>query len=98
MTRVLQGKSATERNSVAAGIIAPEYEMRLLLLGNVKIKYIVAVLLLLDVLGIGSMVNTGGHLAHLGGAFFGWFFIYQLREGNDRYCWRFSDTRFFSWV
>ena len=68
---------------VAAGIIAPEYEMRLLLLGNVKIKYIVAVLLLLDVLGIGSMVNTGGHLAHLGGAFFGWFFIYQLREGND---------------
>lgn len=68
---------------VAAGAISPDYVMRLLLLGDVKLKYIVGVLVLLDVIGIGNNINTGGHFAHLGGAFFGWLFIYQLRNGAD---------------
>ena len=29
------------------------------------------------------MNNTGGHLAHLGGAFFGYLYIVQLKKGND---------------
>jgi hypothetical protein len=57
--------------------------MRLLLFGNVKLKYIAAALLLLDIVGIGGMNNTGGHFAHLGGAAFGWFFIRRLQEGDD---------------
>ncbi|MCB0571489.1 MAG: rhomboid family intramembrane serine protease [Phaeodactylibacter sp.] len=68
---------------VAAGAISPDYLMRLILLGDVKLKYIVGVLVLLDVIGIGNNINTGGHFAHLGGAFFGWLFIYQLRNGAD---------------
>ena len=68
---------------MASGMIAPDYNMRLLLLGDVKLKYIVAVLILLDLFGLGSNYNTGGHVAHLGGVFMGWFFIRQLREGND---------------
>lgn len=67
----------------ATGFLAPEYEMRLLLIGNVKLKYIVLVLLFVDIVGIGSNSNTGGHFAHLGGALFGGFFIYQLRNGFD---------------
>ena len=68
---------------VAAGAIAPDYIMRLLFLGDVKLKYIAAALLFLDLIGIGNNYNTGGHFAHLGGAFFGWFFIGQLKQGND---------------
>lgn len=68
---------------VAAGTISPDYTMRLLLLGDVKLKYIVAVLVFLDLILIPSGGNTGGHFAHLGGAFFGWFFVAQLRNGND---------------
>ena len=68
---------------VAAAAVAPDYEMRLILLGNVRIKYIAAFLLLLDVVAVGSLQNTGGHLAHLGGAAFGFIFIQQLRAGND---------------
>ncbi len=68
---------------VAAGAIAPEYIMRLLFLGDVKLKYIVAVLVFLDLIGVASNMNTGGAFAHLGGAFFGWLFVRQLREGND---------------
>ena len=68
---------------VAAGTISPNYIMRLLFLGDVKLKYIVGVLVFLDLILIPRGGNTGGHFAHLGGAFFGWLYVRQLREGND---------------
>lgn len=68
---------------IAAGTLSPDYLMNLILLGPVKIKYIVAVLFLIDLGGVASDANTGGHFAHLGGALFGWFFIWQLRKGKD---------------
>lgn len=68
---------------VAAGVLAPEYELNLLLIGSVKMKYVVMFLVFLDLIGIGDNMNTGGHFAHLGGAAMGWFFIYRLREGHD---------------
>lgn len=67
---------------LASAIIAPDYIMRLLFIGDVKLKYIVGVLLFLDVIAIADNINTGGHFAHLGGALFGWFYIYQLRSGG----------------
>ena len=68
---------------VAAGTISPDYIMRLLFLGDVRLKYIVATLVFLDIIGIGGNFNTGGHFGHLGGALFGYLFVRQLREGND---------------
>ncbi len=68
---------------VASGVIAPDYIFRLLFLGDVKLKYIVAVLVFLDLVGVANDINTGGHFAHLGGALFGWFFVFQLRNGVD---------------
>lgn len=68
---------------IATAVLAPDMEMRLLLLGNVKLKYIAAALLLIDIIGIGGMNNTGGHFAHLGGAVFGWVFIRRLQRGDD---------------
>lgn len=68
---------------VAAAVAAPEYYMRLLLIGNVQIKYIALALVFMDIIGIGGHSNVGGHFAHLGGAFFGGFFVYQLRNGYD---------------
>jgi membrane associated rhomboid family serine protease len=67
----------------AALILAPDYRVPLLLLGEVKVKYIVLVLLLLDLVGIANQSNTGGHIAHLGGFFFGAWFVYRLRDGYD---------------
>lgn len=68
---------------VAAGMIAPDYGLHLILIGEVKLKYVVAVLVLLDLLSLANNSNTGGHFAHLGGAFFGYLFIVALREGVD---------------
>ncbi len=68
---------------VAAAAIAPDYEMRLLFLGNVKLKFIAFALVLIDVVGVAGDINTGGHFAHLGGAAFGWFFVRRLQNGDD---------------
>lgn len=68
---------------LAAGVTAPEYTMHLILFGPVRLKYIVAVLVVLDLISIGNLANTGGHLGHLGGAAMGWFYVQQLRNGND---------------
>ena len=68
---------------LAAGVIAPDYLLHLPLIGGVKLKYIVAVLLFFDLIGVAGLDNTGGHVAHLGGAAFGFFFATQLRNGND---------------
>lgn len=67
----------------AAVTLAPDYRVMLLMLGEVKLKYIVLVVVLLDLLGIANMDNTGGHLAHIGGFLTGLFMMNQLRDGKD---------------
>lgn len=67
----------------AAVAIAPDYVVYLILLGPVRIKFIGLFILFMDIIGTQSSSNSGGHLAHLGGTLFGFFFIYMLREGRD---------------
>lgn len=66
----------------AAATIAPEYELRLLFFGNVKIKWIAFAYLILDFINI-QHGNAGGHIAHIGGAFFGFMYIRLLQNGTD---------------
>lgn len=64
-------------------ILAPDYRVMLFLLGEVKVKYIVLVIVLLDLVGIANAMNSGGHVAHIGGFAFGCLFVYRLRDGQD---------------
>ncbi len=68
---------------VATGIFAPDYNVRLLLLGNVRIKYIVAFVVLMNIISLGSNVNTGGTFGHIGGILMGMLFAWYLRRGTD---------------
>mgnify|MGYP000601195447 FL=1 len=68
---------------IVAGLINPDHEMRLLLLGVIKIKYIIAAIVFFDLIAIGSGSNTGGHIAHIGGLLMGWVYMIQLRNGSD---------------
>jgi membrane associated rhomboid family serine protease len=70
----------------AAVAYAPLMEIRLFIFGNVKLWHIAIVLVILDLLQL-STENTGGHLAHLGGAFFGYIYISQLKAGRDLVSW-----------
>jgi len=68
---------------MVAALVAPDYNIRLILLGDIKIKYIALAMIILDLAGTAGDSNTGGHFAHLGGVFFGWYFVYAMRAGND---------------
>jgi membrane associated rhomboid family serine protease len=67
---------------LAAAVKAPDYEVGIILIGPVKIKYIAAVSILLYVLDMPNG-NLGGQLAHLGGALAGWQFIVQIDKGRN---------------
>jgi hypothetical protein len=67
---------------VASTTYQPLMEVRLLLIGNVKLWHITAVILILDLMQI-QLDNTGGHIAHLSGAFFGFLYIKLLQNGTD---------------
>lgn len=69
--------------ALAAATLVPDYSFRLLFIGEVKLKYIVLVLIILDLARIANAENTGGYLSHIGGAIFGWFFVFMLRRGVD---------------
>jgi membrane associated rhomboid family serine protease len=79
----LGASAAVMAIAVSSATVAPDYQMNLLLIGPVKLKWIVGVLVLLDIILLGRDGNTGGHLAHLGGAIMGFVVIRQLQDGND---------------
>ncbi len=66
-----------------AACLSPNYMMRLLIIGDVSIKYIVLFLIIMDLVGISNLSNTGGHIAHLGGVGFGALYVYLIRQGYD---------------
>lgn len=67
---------------VATTTYSPLMNVRLLLIGNVKLWHITLVILVIDLMQI-RMDNTGGHIAHLAGAFFGFIYIKLLENGTD---------------
>ena len=65
------------------GVLQPEYSIRLFLLGNVRLKYIVLVTIVIQILSLGTLQNIGGTIDHIGGIIFGVIFAVQLQKGND---------------
>ena len=64
----------------------PNYPVRLLLIGSIRLKYLALVVVLLDLLFLTSG-NAGGHIAHLGGALAGLWFAASLSKGVDITAW-----------
>jgi membrane associated rhomboid family serine protease len=60
----------------------PDFKVNLLFFGPVKLKYIALMALILDLISISNMSNTGGHIAHIGGALFGLIFGKMLLDGK----------------
>ncbi len=67
---------------VATTAYQPLMQIRLLLIGNVKLWHLTAVILILDIMQI-LIENTGGHISHIAGALFGAFYIKVLQNGTD---------------
>lgn len=61
----------------------PQMVVHLLLFGPVKLMYIAAVLVVLDLVFLRDGGNSGGHIAHLGGALYGYVAAMLLDKGRD---------------
>jgi len=80
--------------AMATTTIAPGYRLFPMIFGGIPLWVLTVVYVIADIASIG-IDNTGGHLAHLGGAAMGFLFIVGVRRGVD-----LSDgvNRFFDWV
>ncbi|KAF2519515.1 rhomboid family intramembrane serine protease [Flavobacterium salilacus subsp. salilacus] len=67
---------------VASAVYAPYYPVRMPLIGTIKLWHIAAFFIVSDLIYV-SVENTGGHIAHLAGALFGYIYIKLLQNGTD---------------
>lgn len=85
------GASAAVMSIVfAVSAYKPDYIIHLLFIGPVKIKYLAMVAFALDIIGLlgnfkaGQAVSDGvAHFAHIGGAAYGLWFAYRIKNGKD---------------
>jgi membrane associated rhomboid family serine protease len=67
---------------IAIAAYVPDYTVQLFLFGRIKIKYMaLAIFIFTSIMDFS--VNSGGKLAHIGGALFGYFYTLNLRQGMD---------------
>ncbi len=67
---------------VAISAYVPDYSVNMLFFGRIKIKYIaIAIFVFTSIMDFS--VNSGGKLAHIGGALLGYFYTITLRRGYD---------------
>lgn len=75
--------------------LVPNASLRLLFIGEVQLKYIALFFVLIDLISLPYYSNSGGHIAHLGGAAFGSLFMFQFKRGRD---WSKGFNRFFDFI
>ena len=67
---------------VATATLLPDYTISLFIIGPVKLKWIAIAYIILDFISI-TGPNSGGEIAHLGGALIGFIYIKRLQKGHD---------------
>lgn len=67
---------------IAIAAYVPDYTVMLFLFGRIKIKYMALGIFVLTSI-MDFSVNSGGKLAHIGGALFGYLYTINLRHGLD---------------
>ena len=87
---IIGASAATMAVVFAVASYKPNYVIQLLFIGPVKMKYIALFAFVLDLMGIVGNLKSGmgfgdgiAHFAHLGGAFYGLWFGYEMRKGKD---------------
>ena len=67
---------------IATATYVPDYSIHFFLIGRIKIKYVALAILILTSF-MDFSVNSGGKLAHIGGALLGFLYIEKLKKGKD---------------
>jgi len=67
---------------IAISTLMPNLSINLMFIGPIKLKYLALFSVILDIISI-PVSNPGGHIAHLGGALFGYLYIIVGKQGVD---------------
>jgi membrane associated rhomboid family serine protease len=65
---------------IAIASYVPNYYVNLIFIGRVRLKHIALFFIIIDLLSIKG-TNPGGHIAHIGGAIYGFVYILMLKNG-----------------
>lgn len=79
---VIGSSAAVMAVVIATATLMPNYSIRLLLFGDVKLKFLAVAYIVLDLIGTTSQ-NAGGSFSHIGGAILGFAYIKMLQNGTD---------------
>jgi membrane associated rhomboid family serine protease len=80
---ILGASASVMATFIAIAAYQPSLPIAFPFVGNVKLKYLAIFYLVMDFAGIRSGINAGGHIAHLGGALYGFYAIYLFKNGKD---------------
>ncbi|MBL0314770.1 MAG: rhomboid family intramembrane serine protease [Flavobacteriales bacterium] len=84
---VLGASAAVMAVTTAAATLKPRQHIFLFGAIRLELRWLAVILVLLDLASVRTGVNSGGHIGHLGGAFFGYFYATQLLKGKDMGSW-----------
>ncbi len=68
--------------AIASAVLVPDYQLRLILIGNVRLKIVVFIFVFIEFLYAVSSYNPV-YFSYIGSVIFGWFYIYSMRRGFD---------------
>ncbi len=71
---------------IAVSVYRPDYQINLLFIGGVSLKWVAIATVFIDLIGIEG-ANMGGHIAHLGGMLMGLWFGLSIKRGHDITSW-----------
>lgn len=80
--------------AIAITVIAPGYRLFTFINGGIPLWVITLIFVVID-LAMLPKDNHGGHIAHIGGALSGYFFMFFYRRGYDGSAWM---NNFYDWV
>lgn len=84
---VLGASAAVMAITVASATLQPKREIYLFGAIKMELMWLAAILILLDLASVRSGINSGGHIGHIGGAIFGFFYARQLQKGKEMGSW-----------
>ncbi|MCC6600983.1 MAG: rhomboid family intramembrane serine protease [Crocinitomicaceae bacterium] len=72
---------------IAIATLRPSMVIKLLGVFDVKLVWLAAIFVVIDLWSLKKGENIGGHIGHLGGAIFGYFYAAQLKQGKPVAVW-----------
>jgi len=72
---------------IAAAVHSPEERLMFFGVFPVKLKVLAIIYVLMDYMALRGEINLGGHIAHLAGAAFGFFYAIQIKKGINILKW-----------